>query len=45
MLKCRVHFKLALRYNDSPTEIAWISAYYLAKISEKLGDEPDIVCF
>lgn len=44
MLQCRIHFQLALRYNDSPAEIAWIATYYLAKISEKLGDDIDIVC-
>ncbi|KAI3413746.1 hypothetical protein GPALN_011227 [Globodera pallida] len=41
--KCKVHFRLALRFNDSPKDVAWLSNYFLAKIAEKLGDPPETV--
>uniref|UniRef100_A0A914H4U5 Uncharacterized protein n=1 Tax=Globodera rostochiensis TaxID=31243 RepID=A0A914H4U5_GLORO len=41
--KCKVHFRLALHFNDSPKDVAWLSNYFLAKIAEKLGDPPETV--
>ncbi|KAL3077007.1 hypothetical protein niasHT_035841 [Heterodera trifolii] len=43
LLKCKVHFCLALRFNDSPKDVAWLSNYFLAKIGEKLGEQPEKV--
>ncbi|KAI1707240.1 hypothetical protein Ddc_14940 [Ditylenchus destructor] len=43
LLKCRVHFELARKYNDATKEVPWLSAYFLAKIAEKLGDPAEKV--
>ncbi|KAI1706080.1 hypothetical protein Ddc_15471 [Ditylenchus destructor] len=38
LLKCRVHFEFARKYNDTTSEVPWMSPYFLAKIAAKLGD-------
>lgn len=39
--KCRIHFELARRLEESPKDVVWLSEYFLAKIAEKLGNSPE----